>query len=257
MSTWTTVTADNYSVTFTAADRSYEILKAEIADVRLYPEDTSLVEVVLTEAGRSRRTFERLFLDFNSVTNPSESTAAGLLAAVNGLVIDGGTPDNVGSAEAGVVATESGDKDFHKTSLTLTNVNLGTIAGAANEATGALVYTLPAGNVQIIGAYMAIELTNTDGNIDADTPDLGVGTTVASGAVAVLGGTAAFENIITGQTAGDVNGAATRALVDVALQIDAAADRTVYLNVADGWAGAETTGVVANGNITLIWTYVA
>jgi len=154
--------------------------------------------------------------------------------------------------------TEDGPGGLHKTTITVKGLNLGAIAGAANEATGALAYTLPAGAIVVKSAYMSIGLTNTDGNIDADTPDLGIGTTVASGAVAVLSGTAAFENILTGQTAGDVTGTATvKTVADQILVIEASGDHTVYLNIADGWAGAETTGVVATGTIVLEWVLMA
>lgn len=255
MSTWTSVVADNYTVTFTDSDSDVvSFPKSSIADVRLFADDTSLVEVVIEDSYVT--TLRTLYLDFNSVATPSEGSAAGLLAAVNGLVVDGGTPDNIGAVPAGVTATESGDKDFHKTVLSIADLDLGAIAAAAAESTGALVYTLPAGDIQVTGAYMSIALTNADGNIDADTPDVGVGTTVGSGANALLSAVgAAAENIITGQTAADVTGTATLALVDAALQIPAANDHTVYLNIADTWAGAET-GVIANGTITLIWRFV-
>lgn len=165
---------------------------------------------------------------------------------------------NVGTAEAGVLAVEYGDGSYHKTELTMIGLNLGAIAGAAAESTGALMYTLPAGAIVVHAAYMTIGLTNTDGNIDADTPDLGVGTVVAAGANATLNLTAGAENIITGQTANNVTGTAeVKTVGDQVLVIEAADAHTVYLNVADTWAGAETTGVVAAGTVTLIWSFVA
>lgn len=165
---------------------------------------------------------------------------------------------NVGTAEAGVLAVEYGDGSYHKTELTMIGLNLGAIAGAAAESTGALMYTFPAGAIVVHAAYMTIGLTNTDGNIDADTPDLGVGTVVAAGANATLNLTAGAENIITGQTANNVTGTAeVKTIANQVLAIEAADAHTVYLNVADTWAGAETTGVVAAGTVTLIWSFVA
>lgn len=163
-----------------------------------------------------------------------------------------------GTAGTGVTATEYGTPDFHKTVLTLTDVNLGAIAGAAAEAAGALIYTLPAGKIVVRAASMNIALTNTDGNIDADTPDLGVGTTIGAGANATLNAVdAAAENIITGQTANNVTGTAeVKTVGDQVLVIETAGDHTVHLNVADTWAGAETTGVVANGTVTLLWEHI-
>lgn len=256
MSAWTSVTATKSEVTFIASDRSYVAPKSAIRKVAVDPKNTGLVKVEFENWFSDINTWGPLYLDFNTVTSPSESTAAGLASAINGLVYES-APDNAGVAAAGVTAVESGTNDFHKTVLTVSNLDLGAIAAAANEATGALVYTLPAGNIQVVGAFMSIALTNSDGNIDADTPDVGVGTTVGSGAQALLSGVgAAAENIITGTTAADVTGTATvTSVADIALQIAPAGDHTVYLNVADGWAGAET-GVIANGTITMVWRYV-
>lgn len=165
------------------------------------------------------------------------------------------TSINVGTAAAGATAVEYGDAINHKTVITIDSA-LGAIAGGADLALGKLAYTFPAGAVLMKGAYMSMALTAADGNIDADTPDVGIGTTIASGAVAVLGGTAAFENILTGQTATNCTGTATVKTLAASLAIEAAGDHTVYFNVADGWAASGETACPISGTIILEWTFL-
>ena len=163
----------------------------------------------------------------------------------------------VGTVPSTVVAEEFGTGNQHITKLTITNLNLGNPAGAANLAIGALAYTFPAGALVVRACSTSLALTNTDGNIDADTPDVGVGTVVGSGAVAVLGGTATFENIMTGAAATNCTGTVDVRTVGTVLAIPAASVHTVYLNAADGWAGAEATGLIANGTMWLQWDLLA
>ena len=100
---------------------------------------------------------------------------------------------NLGAINASMVVDfdEYGDKRQHVTELFI-NGALPAIAGGASLGVGRLLYTFPAGVIRIHGAYMSLGITQTQGNINADTPDGGLGTVIASGAVAVLGGTATF-----------------------------------------------------------------
>ncbi len=166
--------------------------------------------------------------------------------------------DNVGTAATGVTAVEYGDAKNHHTVLTV-STTLGSIAGGADLGLGKLMYTLPAGGCQIKSAYMSMALTADDGNIDADTPDVGIGTVVASGAVSVLSGTGTFENIITGQTATDCSGTATvkgtSPTAGVNLEIASAGAHTIYFNVADGWAASGETACPISGTIEIEWVF--
>ena len=95
--------------------------------------------------------------------------------------------------------------------------------------------------------------------IDADTPDVGLGTVIASGVVSVLSGTATFENIMTGQTFNDCNGTAevkttVATSSPFALVVETADAHTVYLNVADTWAGADD--ITGTGTIIIDWTFL-
>lgn len=172
-------------------------------------------------------------------------------------VADAGTV-NIGTANTGVTATTYGDGRNYVTKLDFTDLAIDSVTNA-NKAIGKLLYTLPAG-VQIINAaYMTVALSGSGSAIDTDTPDVGVGTVIASGAVATLDGTATFENIITGQTANDVNGTAevktTIPTAGVPLVRESGDAKTIHLNMADGWAGS--ANVTATGTVTIYWTKLA
>jgi hypothetical protein len=167
-----------------------------------------------------------------------------------------GNLGQVNTALANLAVQEFGSKYNHTTVLTLGGSPLPAIAGGANLAVGRLLYTFPAGAIRVTATKMSVAVKQTQGNITADTPDIGIGTTIGSGAVAVLGGTAAFENILTGQTAADCNGTATVKTVDTSLVIESSGDHTVYLNIADGWAASGDTGALLSGTVTIHWQYL-
>lgn len=171
---------------------------------------------------------------------------------------------NVGTVATatGLSGVEQGDAVNHKTVLTLADFPVGSAVGAAALAFGGLVYTLPAGAQLMDITYMSVALTGTV-TIVADTPEIGIGSVVASGAVLVLNGTATFMDYVTEQTSGAISGANTTTVLlgatagihtGIALNVAASA-KTLYLNVADTWAGAGD--VTATGTITLTWKFVA
>lgn len=131
------------------------------------------------------------------------------------------------------------------------------IAGGANLAVGLKAISFPAGDIQVISTKMALALTASQAHVVADTPDIGIGTTIGSGVVAVLGGTAAFENILTGQTATDCNGSVTSAFVNTQLVIPSANSHDVHVNVADGWAASGDDALGLTGTFTILWAKVA
>jgi len=166
---------------------------------------------------------------------------------------------NPGTAATGITAQEFGDGFVQTTVLTVSTV-LPAIAGGASLGVGKLAYTFPAGIILVEAAYMSLGITQTQGNINADTPDIGLGTVIASGAVAVLGGTATFENLITGQTAANCTGTATVAAgvptAGVPLLIPAASAHTVHINVADGWAASGDAAALLAGTVRLSWRFL-
>jgi hypothetical protein len=160
---------------------------------------------------------------------------------------------NVGVAGTNCVAREFGDGQHHITKIDITDLELITTTNAS-KADGKLIYNLPAGAIVTRATKLSVAVKSTVdpfANI-ADTPDLGVGTTVATGAVAVLGGTAGFENLLTGQTMDDCDETVEVETVTTSLLINEADSHAVYLNIADGWAGVDAVG--ATGTVVLEWT---
>lgn len=160
---------------------------------------------------------------------------------------------NVGAAGTNVVAVEKGDGRRHFTTLTLTDTAIGTTVATANEAYGALIYTFPAGIVVVNSASISVGLTATTATCDADIPDSGLGTVIASGAVATLDGTGTFEDILTGVAADNMTGTAELSTVHQGMAIELAGAHTVHYNIADGMAGASCV-ITADGTVYLDWT---
>ena len=173
------------------------------------------------------------------------------------------TGKNNGTANTGVTAAEYGDGYQHTTVLTVSQVNALTIADNAAIADGRLLYTFPAGAIVIDYAYMTMGMTAASAEAQSDTPDVGLGTVIASGAVSVLSGTATFEDIITGQTATDANGTATvKTTLPTAgnpFVIESGDAHTLHFNVADTWAddtGGDLTADIS-GTVVLVWRFLA
>ncbi len=98
-------------------------------------------------------------------------------------------------------------------------------------------------------------ITQSQGNINADTPDGGLGTTIAAGANALLSDTSGAENILTGQTFNNCTGTAElKTVADQVLVIEAAGNHTVYFNVADGWAASGDSAAAIAGTVVLEWS---
>jgi len=122
---------------------------------------------------------------------------------------------------------------------------------------GLLAYTFPAGVHALKSSRIAVALTAADGNNDDDTPEIGLGDTIGSGANTQLSSVAASENILTGQVMDDCSGTVEDKTILQAtaghLINEAAGTKTLYLNVADGWAGAEAAMPIS-GSVWLEWT---
>ena len=161
---------------------------------------------------------------------------------------------NVGTAGTGVTATEYGDGRNHVTRLVIADLAL-TIGDNASLGLGSLLYTFPAGAVHLQAASASVALALDTGTPTTDTPEVGLGTTVASGANATLGAVAATaENIAGPAVMNDVAG--TAEVFDNAsnLMVGTADAHTVYLNFADAWANVDDTDATASGTVWLTWS---
>jgi len=159
---------------------------------------------------------------------------------------------------AGVKASITGVGPQRCLVLTLNNFVIDAIAATADEAVGALLYTLPAGEIIIRGTHTNLELNSAEAENEDDTPVVGVGTVIADGAVAVLNGTATFHDIIAEVAATDCKGTRKVGTLskDTAKVIATADVHALFLNIADGWADADT-GIKATGTIIIEYTHMA
>ena len=195
-----------------------------------------------------------------SMATAATFTHDGTNAAISTGVIIGNA--NAGVAGTNVTAFEYGDGFNHVTVLQLAGADLGAIGGAGNLAIGALVYTFPAGAHLHSVTYGGVSFQG-DAAVQADTPDFGIGSVIGTGAVAVLGGTATFEDYVNGSAASDCNGAANgiaavgaTAGILTGISLNQPADvKAVHLNAAATWSGA-SVALTATGSITLNWTYL-
>lgn len=166
---------------------------------------------------------------------------------------------NVGTAASGVTAVESRTGWIGCTRLSFTAKALSDISGAAAQGIGALLYTLPAGCQVISSSRVKLTAGSFAGNTAVANARVGLGTTIATGAVSVLNGTAGFMNLLTEQTIASVGTfTVDKTLGPTAganLVIESAGAKTVHLNVAATWAAALVAPTVT-GEVTIWWTFM-
>ena len=158
-------------------------------------------------------------------------------------------------AAAGAVAGDYGDNTFHKTVLFIDQDAAVTTGDTASLADGTKIATLPAGRIAILSAVAELTVANAEHN--GESIDIGIGTTIAAGAVSVLGGTPAFENILTGQTA--AVGTAKFAAVNTPLVIGSGDSHEVFVNLAAAWANTAGAALDADvsGFVVLEWVFLS
>lgn len=166
----------------------------------------------------------------------------------------------VGTAGTSVVATEYGDGKNHITKLVITAAAL-TVGDAAALGVGLLIYTFPAGIIAVKACGGSVGITMEDA-ITTDTPEIGVGTVIASGAIATLGaGDATMEDLAGPHVMNDTNGTAevmdSNTALPKTLVIPAASAHAVNLNFADTWADVTDTDSAVSGTVWLEWSLLA
>lgn len=182
--------------------------------------------------------------------------------------IDGDVIDSVGTLEtvSGLSVVEKGNAAFHKTIITLLNVDMTSGDNGANGAQTSLkLYTFPEGHVTILGAHQhyplgSIECVTGTGDGYSDTADLsiGVGSAQVNAGVDLAGNE---QNICTKSDV-DLTAKTSNAIESSAnstpLPLDGSATAIpVWLNSstlddADHGVNADTLRV--DGTITIIWT---
>ncbi len=172
-------------------------------------------------------------------------------------ITNSGAVANLGTVGTNVVATEYGDGKNHITLLTLTAVAI-TVGDNASLGVGSLIYTFPAGVIHLHSTHGSLALTT--GEATSDTPEMAIGTVIASGAnatIAAVGETS--QNLGGPVTLVDTGGTAAlfvqRTVGDF---IIAAADvHAVFLNFADAWANVTDLTSGTTGTVWLNWSLLA
>ncbi len=178
------------------------------------------------------------------------------MTILSSLLTSNATNANRGTVNTGTtLVSDTSDGFFHTTKLTV-NTTLPAIAGGAALGVGKLIYTFPAGEIVVNSSYINLAITQTQGNITANTPAVGLGTTIASGVISVLSGTAAFEHIMAGQAAANCSGTATVKTVGTQLVIASAANHTVYINASAVWSLSGDAAALLTGTVVLNWSFI-
>jgi len=171
---------------------------------------------------------------------------------------------DIGTTGAAVTVVEKSTGIFHVTEITIPSQVILTTTGGENLAAGLLLYTFPAGNINLINAAMHVFLTGTTAH-ENDTPEVALGTTIASGAQATLGAVAGTaENILGPVVVSGIEDDGTEGALNISGLPGTTANQgagfffyngdtaTVHLNIADGWAATAGT-VTAAGKVYLTW----
>jgi len=164
----------------------------------------------------------------------------------------------LGTQAANTELAEYGDGNQMNSIIEFTDLVVGTPTAGGNKGIGVKIFTFPAGMHLCIVSSISVGLTV--GGVTTDTPDIGLGSVIATGTVAVLSGTATFEDYLTGQTAADCAGTTVRkalgatAGIGTGIALNQVGDvKDVFLNVADGWDAGVTGDLTATGRIVLSW----
>jgi hypothetical protein len=149
------------------------------------------------------------------------------------------------------------------TVLTLNNFVVFALAGAAAAlAGGSIIYSFPASDLHTEASYSFDGISLTAAGTAVAGATLGIGSVVASGAVATLAGTATFMDRLTQATVPTASGggAATSALANVTAGVNtgiglnvAASVKNVFLNSSATWNANNTGNLTASGRIFIQW----
>lgn len=171
----------------------------------------------------------------------------------------------VGVPQAGAVALEYALGPKRVTVLSLTAFSLGNDGNNVSLGIGAKFYSFPAGKIVIQNASMIGAFSTTDVANQAKTLQVGVGSVVAVGAVAVLSGTGTFQDTISGSApasgsdaaTSDTNGGLHESFTYAAQRlIKTAGVHDLFLNAAVAWAAGTPAPVLYTGQIVLEWDFL-
>jgi hypothetical protein len=168
------------------------------------------------------------------------------------------TDQSVGTVTtaATTVVEEHGDSVDHVTKLTLTDFDIGDVGDSAALAIGAKFYTFPAGGIFVENISLDGTITCAGTGYAADTPEVGIGTLIGSGANATLGDVGATaENAWGPVVAGALDDTAIGAIKasDLYIATSGGLAHDLFLNAADTWANGTAGALLFTGVITIRW----
>ncbi len=204
---------------------------------------------------------------FNTTTGTLETYGASAWQSGGGY-----NSSNVGTVTtaATTAVVEYGSDIDHVTKLTMTAFSLGTCGDNASLGIGAKFYTFPAGAIVVSQISMLGALTAVV-SVTAQTPEIGIGSAVATGAVAVLSGNTTFEEYIDGNTSGGTNGATvatdingtafyklSRNNLDYIIKTSGGVSHDLFLNAAVAWADVVAAAALKyTGVIIIKWRIIS
>ena len=202
-----------------------------------------------------------------NATFPGNLTLTGNLTVAGSATVGGEAISDLSSTAGTVttpattVAVEYGDAINHVTKLTLTGFVVDDSGDNANLAIGASLYTFPAGDILVDNASFVGGVTAAI-SITTDTPEVGIGTVIGSGANATLSTTG--EDILEGggvvapDVAGTSFGKGSTRTFPLFIAAAGGLSHEIFLNIADGWADVAAAGeVTVDGVITISWRKVS
>lgn len=201
------------------------------------------------------------------------NTTNNTLDAYNGTTWEsyGGFGGTVGTVTTAATTSveEYGFGPHHFTKLTMTSFAVGITADNASLGIGAKFYTFPAGTIAVKSVSLVGGLTAAI-SVTTNTPEVGVGSVIASGAVSVLSGTATFEDFIDGNVSGtggdtvapDVAGGtfykSSSFTSNVVIKTTGGKARDLFLNAAAAWVDVTAAGALTfTGVVTIEWAKVS
>lgn len=260
--------------------RALDATTWETAEIGYFPAATTLTGGIEIQATASAGNFTTTLTNASmaaarTLTIPDPGGAASFVMTAGAQTIGGAktfssapvfqagpalpflTGANNGTAGTNVTALEYGDGYNHVTVLTLTATELTPTIPANAEGAGAIIYTFPPGVYVAHSAHM--DVTGAVMDTASNAAELGLGSVIAAGDVAVLSSPATFEDWVTGQVVADVSSIATEKstiMTGGAPQVFEAGDSHVLnINIAGTWSATVTTASLT-GTVTIHWIFL-
>lgn len=188
----------------------------------------------------------------------------------NDTLTSGITKANPALPIASILEQQSSDGIRYR-SIIRVNSLVKNIASDASLGFGEHIATFPSGLIRPVAGFVSMSSLCPTG-LSATAGDVGLGTTIASGAVAVLGGTAGFEDLMEGTTLANHVAATPLASVKANLapiQVGTTAThgnqildgsgtaKKIHLNIASAWNQTAAENFTFSALVVLDWEFVA